>query len=56
LLTGGIAHNPDLVNYIKDMVSFIAPVVVFPGEDEMKALAMNGYMVLRNEIEPKIYE
>lgn len=55
LLTGGIAHNPDLVNYIKDMVSFIAPVVVYPGEDEMKALAMNGYMVLRNEIEPKVY-
>ena len=56
LLTGGIAHNPDLVNYIKEMVSFIAPVVVYPGEDEMKALAMNGYMILRNEIEPKVYE
>lgn len=55
LLTGGIAHNPDLVNYVKDMVSFIAPVIVYPGEDEMKALAMNGYMVLRNEIEPKVY-
>ncbi|MDM8161737.1 butyrate kinase [Labilibaculum sp. K2S] len=55
LLTGGIAHNPDLVNYIKEMVSFIAPVVVYPGEDEMKALAMNGYMVLRNEIEPREY-
>ncbi|MBN2595292.1 butyrate kinase [Labilibaculum sp.] len=55
LLTGGIAHNPDLVNYIKEMVSFIAPVVVYPGEDEMKALAMNGYMVLRGEIEPREY-
>jgi len=55
LLTGGIAHNPDLVNYVKDMVSFIAPVVVYPGEDEMKALAMNGYMVMRGEIDPKIY-
>lgn len=55
LLTGGIAHNPDLVNYIKEMVSFIAPVAVYPGEDEMKALAMNGYMVLRGEIEPREY-
>nr|WP_320120166.1 butyrate kinase [uncultured Marinifilum sp.] len=55
LLTGGIAHNPYLVNYIKEMVSFIAPLAVYPGEDEMKALAMNGFMVLRNEIEPKIY-
>lgn len=56
LLTGGIAHNPDLVNYIKERVSFIAPVMVYPGEDEMKALAMNGYMVLRGEISPRVYE
>ena len=56
ILTGGIAHNGDLVNYVKEMVSFIAPVVVYPGEDEMKALAMNGYLVLRGEIEAKIYE
>ncbi|MBL4560422.1 MAG: butyrate kinase [Labilibaculum sp.] len=55
LLTGGIAHNPDLVNYVKEMVSFIAPVHVYPGEDEMKALAMNGYMVLRGDIEPRKY-
>lgn len=55
LLTGGIAHNPDLVNYVKEMVSFIAPVLVYPGEDEMKALAMNGYMVLRGEIEAREY-
>ncbi len=56
LLTGGIAHNKDLVAYVKDMVEFIAPVAVFPGEDEMQALAMNGYMVLHNEITPKIYK
>lgn len=55
ILTGGIAHNPDLVDYIKDMVGFIAPVVVYPGEDEMAALAMNGLMVLRGEVEAKIY-
>ena len=55
LLTGGIAHNPDIVDYIKEMVGFIANVVVYPGEDEMQALAMNGLMVLRGEVEPKIY-
>jgi len=55
ILTGGIAHNTDLVNYVKEMVSFVAPVVVYPGEDEMKALAMNGYMVLRDEVVPKRY-
>ncbi len=55
ILTGGIAHNPDLVDYIKEMVSFIAPVVIYPGEDEMQALALNGLMVLRGEVIPKVY-
>ena len=56
LLTGGIAYNPFLVDYVKEMVEFIAPVFVYPGEDEMKALAMNGLRVLRNEISPKVYK
>jgi len=55
ILTGGIAYNPDLVDYIKDMVGFIAPVSVYPGEDEMQALAMNGLMVLKGEIIAKDY-
>ena len=55
-LTGGIAYNPFLVDYVKEMVGFIAPIHVYPGEDEMKALAMNGLRVLRNEVEPKIYK
>jgi butyrate kinase len=55
LITGGIAHNKTLVTYIKSMVSFIAPVVVYPGEDEMTALALNGLMVLRDEITCKVY-
>lgn len=55
ILTGGIAHNPDLVDYIKEMVGFIAPVIVYPGEDEMQALAMNGLMVLRGEVQARIY-
>ncbi len=56
LLTGGIAYNPFLVDYVKEMVEFIAPVFVYPGEDEMKALAMNGLRVLKKEITPKIYK
>lgn len=55
LLTGGIAHNHDIVDHIKSMVSFIAPVVVYPGEDEMNALAMNAYMVLTGETEAREY-
>ena len=47
LLTGGIAHSQYIVEYITRMVSFIAPVKVYPGEDEMQALALNGLSVLR---------
>jgi len=56
ILTGGMAYNPFLVDYVKERVSFIAPVVVYPGEDEMEALAMNGYMVLKGEVQPKEYK
>ncbi|HUW07198.1 MAG TPA: butyrate kinase [Williamwhitmania sp.] len=55
ILTGGIAHNPFLVDYVREMVRFIAPVLVYPGEDEMQALALNGLLVLRGEIIPKEY-
>lgn len=55
LLTGGIAYGKPVVNKIRKRVEFIAPVYVYPGEDEMKALAMNGYMVLSGEVEAKIY-
>jgi len=55
ILTGGIAHNPMVVEYVKKMVSFIAPVVIYPGEDEMHALAMNGLRVLKGELVAKDY-
>jgi butyrate kinase len=55
ILTGGIANNPMVVEYVKKMVSFIAPVVIYPGEDEMHALAMNGLRVIKGEIEAREY-
>ena len=55
LLTGGIAYGKPITNYIKEMVAFIAPVKVYPGEDEMRALAMNGLMVLKGEMQAKTY-
>lgn len=55
LLTGGIAHNTYVVDYIKAMTAHISRVVVYPGEDEMKALAMNALRVLSGETEPKEY-
>jgi len=55
LITGGIAHNPDLTGYIKERVGFIAPVFIYPGEDEMRALAQNGAMLLSGKLIPKEY-
>ncbi len=55
ILTGGMANNPMVDEYIKKMVSYIAPVVIYPGEDEMHALAMNGLRVLKGEIIAKEY-
>lgn len=55
LMTGGMANNKELINYIGDHVSFLAPFLVYPGEDEMKALARNALRVLNNEIKVKNY-
>lgn len=55
LLTGGIAYGQTITDRITEMINFIAPVKVYPGEDEMQALAMNGLMVLRGETEAKTY-
>lgn len=55
LLTGGIAFSERVTAYITEKVKFIAPVKIYPGEDEMRALALNGLMVLRGEITPKTY-
>ena len=46
LITGGIANNRHICSYIRSMVEFIAPVMVYPGEDELAALAENGLMIL----------
>jgi butyrate kinase len=56
LVTGGIAYNPYAVEYIKKHTEFIAPVHIYPGEDEMWALASNGLMVMNGEIGVRVYE
>jgi butyrate kinase len=55
LITGGIAYDEGFISWIRERVQFIAPIFVYPGEDEMKALGMNGLMVLRGEIVPEVY-
>jgi butyrate kinase len=55
LLTGGIAYGKEMMAQLTSMVSFIAPVKVYPGEDEMGALAGNGLAVLEGKEEVKKY-
>lgn len=55
ILTGGMAYQEEHVNKIKSMVEFIAEVIVYPGEDEIKALAFNGLLVINKKIEIKSY-
>ena len=47
LITGGIAHSTMLTGWIKERVSFIAPVHVYAGENEMESLAFGVLRVLR---------
>ena len=44
-----------MVEEIKEKVSYIAPVVVYPGEDEMGALASNALAVLEGTEQIKVY-
>lgn len=55
ILTGGMAHNEILVKKIKNRVGWIAPLVVYPGEEEMKALAQSAIRVINGVEEVKTY-
>ena len=56
ILTGGIAYSKKIVEKIKNKVKFIAPVIAYPGEDEMIALAQGGLRVLNGEEKALDYE
>ncbi len=56
LITGGIAHDKWFVNKIIERVYRFGPCHVYPGEDEMRALAMNVLRVLKGEIQSKVYQ
>lgn len=56
ILTGGIAYDDLFVSYIKERVSYLGEVKVYPGEDELKALNEGALRVLREEEEAKEYD
>jgi butyrate kinase len=54
-LTGGLAAWGRLVDDVTARCSFIAPVMVFPGENEMEALAWGAIRVLTGQEEAREY-
>ncbi len=49
LLTGGMAHLPEVVEPVRRRIRFVGPVVLYPGEDELRALAEGALRVLSGE-------
>jgi butyrate kinase len=49
LLTGGMAHSTRVLRRLRDFLDWIAPITVYPGEDELRALAEGVFRVLRGE-------
>ena len=55
VLTGGIAFSALFTGWIKEYVSFLAPILLYPGSMEMEALAQGIIRVLDGEEEAKKY-
>ena len=55
ILTGGIAYNPNTEKYLKEYLGFIAPITVYPGEDELLALCQGALRVMTGEEKPMEY-
>ncbi len=49
IVTGGIAYDKYVVSELQKRAGFIAPFTVYPGEDELLALAQGGLRVMRGE-------
>lgn len=55
ILTGGIAYSRFIVDRLKEWISWLAPVIEIPGEDEMESLAYNAYGVMTGKLQPRVY-
>ena len=56
LVTGGMAHSQRLVSILTEYTSWIAPIALYPGEDELQALVEGALRVLRHEEQSKTLE
>lgn len=56
LLTGDLAHSEFVINIIRDHVNRLGQVIIFPGDNEIQAMASNALRVIRGEIEISEYK
>ena len=55
LITGGIAYDKWFVDKLREYAGWIATFYIYPGENEMEALAMNAWRAIHGEVEVKDY-
>jgi butyrate kinase len=55
LITGGLAHSNTLIEQIIAHIGQLAPVFIYAGDDEVKAMATNALQVLKGTLEVKEY-
>lgn len=55
ILTGGLAYSKMMVQMLTERVSFIAPIEIAPGEDEMEALSLGALRIIKGEETAKEY-
>ena len=56
LLTGALTHSRYVTDYLTRRLQWIAPVIVYPGEDELTALAHNAYEAMTGQQPIKQYK
>jgi butyrate kinase len=56
IITGGLAYNQDVLQPLLEYIDHLGEIVVFPGEDELEALASNMYHYLKEPFELRNYE
>lgn len=54
-ITGGLAHSKLLIGWIKEYISFLSPIYVYPGECEMEAIYLGVKRVEEGKEQYKLY-
>ncbi len=56
IITGGLAYNQAVLQPLLEYIDHLGEIVVYPGEDELEALAYNMYKLLINNIDLRSYK